>query len=277
MTYFSVTRQGAKRASVALGLALATAFSAAPTAVAGSGGAGLGSTSSATRVRAVFARTLRMGQNGPDVQQVQTWLSDLGYAVAITGHFGSETKAAVRQFQRSHRLSPASGSVGNKTASVMQDAVRKLGRVNVTSTRPIDPIPGFRIERDDMGVDAGSHPGAPIYAPLASRLTQVMRDWYAGEPLLLYKFVKHPPGALSDYWYVAEQVNPVTTRIGTYFPQGSRVATFASSGTDIEIGWGSPTSWSRTLASGTDSGAANPPSGSKTRWGESFKSYFGIR
>jgi hypothetical protein len=277
MTYFSLKRQGARRTCMALGLVLVAGLAYASSAVAGSGGAGLGTRSSATRVRAVFSRTLRMGQNGSDVQQLQTWLSNLGYAVAATGYFGSETKTAVARFQRSRHLSPASGSVGNKTASVMQDAVRKLGRVNVSSGRPIDPIPGFRIERDDMGVDAGSHPGAPIYAPLASRLSQVMRDWYAGEPLLLFKFVKHPPGALSDYWYLAEQVNPVTTRIGTYFPQGSRVATFASSGTDIEIGWGSPTSWSRTLASGIDSGAANPPSGSKTRWGESFKQYFGIR
>jgi hypothetical protein len=195
----------------------------------------------------------------------------------VTGHYGAETKAAVRQFQRTHHLSPASGSVGNKTASALLAAVRKLGRVNVTTSRPLDPIPGFRIERDDMGVDAGARPGAPIYAPLASRLSQVMRDWYAGQPLLLFKFVHHPPGALSDYWYVAEQVNPVTTRIGTLFPAGSRVATFASSGTDIEIGWGSPTSWSRTLASQTDPGSAHPRSGSKTRWGESFKQFFGVR
>jgi hypothetical protein len=225
----------------------------------------------------VFARTLRVGQRGSDVTRLQTWLSDLGYAVAVTGEYGSETKAAVRSFQRSHHLSPASGSVGNQTATAIEIAVRNLPHNQVRSSRPIDPIPGFRIERDDMGVDAGSHPGAPIYAPLASRLSQVMQDWYAGEPLLLYQFVHHPPGAASDYWYVAEQVNPVTTRIGTYFPEGSRVATFASSGTDIEIGWGSPTAWSRTLASASDPGAANPPDGSQTRWGESFKKYFGIR
>jgi peptidoglycan hydrolase-like protein with peptidoglycan-binding domain len=277
MTTFSLTRQRAKRTSTALGLILVAALSTGSSATAGSGGAGLVSTSSGVTVRAVFARTLRVGSSGSDVQQLQTWLSELGYAVAVTGQFGSETKAAVRQFQRTHHLSPASGSVGNRTASVMLAAVRKLGHVNVTSSKPLDPIPGFRTERDDMGVDAGARPGAPIYAPLASRLSQVMRDWYAGEPLLLYKFVQHPPGALSDYWYVAEQVNPVTTRIGTLFPRGARVGTFASSGTDIEIGWGSPTSWSRTLASATDPGSAHPRSGSKTRWGESFKSFFGIR
>ncbi len=277
MTSFSVKRLSGKRISAVLGLLLVGVLSGASSAMAGSGGAGLGSAASGPEPRAVFARTLRVGQSGSDVGRLQTWLSDLGYAVAVTDQFGSETKAAVRSFQRRHDLIPVSGSVGNKTANAILVAVRNLPRNQVASSRPIDPIPGFRIERDDMGVDAGSHHGAPIYAPLASRLSQVMQDWYAGEPLLLYQFVHRPPGALSDYWYVAEQVNPVTTRIGAYFPQGSRVATFASSGTDIEIGWGSPTAWSRTLASGSDSGAANPPSGSQTRWGESFKRYFGIR
>jgi hypothetical protein len=61
------------------------------------------------------------------------------------------------------------------------------------------------------------------------------------------------------------------------FRARQRVASFASSGTGIEIGWGSPTSWSRTLAGMTDAGAANPPSGAKTRWGESFKTFFRIR
>jgi Putative peptidoglycan binding domain len=278
MTSFSLTRQRAMRTGATLTLILAVALLTGASASASSGGSALISASSGSAPRAVFARTLRAGQWGSDVQQLQTWLSELGYAVAVTGQFGSETKAAVQRFQRSHHLSPASGSVGNKTASALLAAVRKIGgRINVSATKPLDPIPGFRIERDDMGVDAGARTGAPIYAPLASRLSQVMRDWYGGEPLLLFKFVQHPPGALSDYWYVAEQVNPVTTRIGTLFPRGSRVATFASSGTDIEIGWGSPTSWSRTLASATDPGSAHPRSGSKTRWGESFKKFFGIR
>jgi hypothetical protein len=153
--------------------------------------------------------------------------------------------------------------------------VRNLG--NSGGTQAINPIPGFSIGRDDMGVDASARTGAPIYAPLPSKLVQVMNDWYAGEPLLLFKFQHRPSGAPCDYWYVAEQINPMTTRIGSRFGTRQVVATFASSGSGIEIGWGSPTSWTRTLAGASDPGASNPPSGSKTSWGESFKRFFHIR
>jgi hypothetical protein len=44
----------------------------------------------------------------------------------------------------------------------------------------IDPIPGFTIGRDDMGVDATAPIGTPIYAPLDSQLVEVVNDWYAG-------------------------------------------------------------------------------------------------
>jgi peptidoglycan hydrolase CwlO-like protein len=139
-----------------------------------------------------------------------------------------------------------------------------------------DPIPGFTIGRDDMGVDATAPPGAGIHAPLASTLVQVLQDWFGSEPLLLFQFDTPPPGAPSDYWYVAEQIDPVTTAVGTSFQTGQRVASFASSGTGIEIGWGSATSDTRTLAGATDPAAASPPAGSSTSWGESFKSAFGI-
>jgi peptidoglycan hydrolase CwlO-like protein len=139
-----------------------------------------------------------------------------------------------------------------------------------------DPIPGFTIGRDDMGVDATAPPGTGIYAPLASTLVQVLQDWYGSEPLLLFHFDTPPPGAPSDYWYVAEQIDPVTTALGTSFQTGQRVASFASSGTGIEIGWGSATADTRTLAGVTDPAAASPPAGSTTSWGESFKSAFGI-
>jgi peptidoglycan hydrolase-like protein with peptidoglycan-binding domain len=270
------------------GLVLAAMLWYCSSALASSGGAGLigpkpgiGSEAGGQSV-SVFTRTLRKGQSGSDIRTLQSWLSQVGYRVASTGYFGPATKSAVRRFQLAHRLYPASGSVGRRTASALLSAVRTATRGQstfATTSGPIgvDPIPGFTIGRDDMGVDAGARVGAPIYAPLDSTLVQVMRDWYAGQPLLLFRFNTKPAGALSSYWYVAEQVDPVTTRIGTRFQTGQKVATFASHGTDIEIGWGSPTSYSRTLAGETDPGAAHPPSGAKTRWGESFKKAFGIR
>ncbi len=245
-------------------------------ALASSGGvaaAGGGSTNGRSASQ-VFTRTLRLGDWGPDVRLLQTWLSEVGYKLDVTGYYGGVTKSRVHTFQVSHKLRPASGSVGQRTASALLAAVKKL-HAPTTTTGVLDPIPGFSIGRDDMGVDASSHTGAPIYAPLASKLVQVMQDWYAGEPLLLFQFLHQPAGAPCDYWYVAEQVDPATTRIGTVFNAGQKVGTFASSGTGIEIGWGSPTSWTRTLAGTSDPGAANP-SGSTTRWGESFKQFFHI-
>ncbi|MGB0093958.1 MAG: peptidoglycan-binding domain-containing protein [Solirubrobacteraceae bacterium] len=277
-----------KRASGVSGLLLVAVLWCCSSALASSGGAGLKGQRASHRVVAsrssasVFTRTLRKGQSGADVKTLQTWLSDVNYKVPATGYFGAMTKSAVRRFQLAHRLYPPSGSVGKRTASSLVAAVHKATkgqRTLAASSNPggSDPIPGFRIGRDDMGVDASAQPGAAIYAPLASRLVQVMRDWYAGEPLLLFRFVNPPAGAPSGYWYLAEQIDPVTTTIGTMFQAGARVASFASSGTGIEIGWGSPTSNSRTLAGATDSGAADPPAGSTTSWGESFKKFFGIK
>ena len=76
---------------------------------------------------------------------------------------------------------------------------------------------------------------------------------------------------------MAEQITPVSSTVGTIFRARQAVARFAPSGTSIEIGWGSPTSSGRTLAQQMgDSGAANPPAGATTPWGESFKHFFGI-
>ena len=138
--------------------------------------------------------------------------------VPATGYFGTMTKSAVRRFQLAHRLYPASGSVGQRTAAALLAAVSKTTKKKSipagSDPSGSDPIPGFTIGRDDMGVDAGAQPGAGIYAPAASRLVQVLQDWYAGQPLLLFQFDSAPPGALSDYWYVAEQIDQLTIAIG---------------------------------------------------------------
>lgn len=161
-------------------------------------------------------------------------------------------------------------------AAAAQTAPGGAGAIDTGGRAGPDPIPGFTIGRDDMGVDAIAPTGAGIYAPLASTLVEVLQDWFETEPLLLFQFDNPPPGVPSDYWYVAEQIDPVTTAAGTRFQAGQRVASFAASGTGIEIGWGSPSSGTRTLAGETDPAAANPPPGSTTVWGESFKSAFGI-
>jgi peptidoglycan hydrolase-like protein with peptidoglycan-binding domain len=74
---------------------------------------------------AVFTRTLRRNDRGADVKTLQTWLTDVGYPVPTTGFFGPITKAAVKRFQRAHRLRPASGTVGRRTAATLLALVRK--------------------------------------------------------------------------------------------------------------------------------------------------------
>ena len=138
-----------------------------------------------------------------------------------------------------------------------------------------DPIPGFSPGRDDSGVDACAKPGMPIFAPATSVLIQpVLQDWYAGQPFMLFEFVPPLSGTYQgdQYWYVAEQITPVTQTVGTVFQAGQPVATFAPAGTCIEIGWGSPTTNMRALAPQY----AQPAAGELTPVGESFKRFFGI-
>ena len=94
------------------------------------------------------------------------------------------------------------------------------------------------------------------------------------QPFMLFHFTQEQAGTEDgdQYWYVAEQITPVTETIGTTFAQGQPVAHFAACGTGIEIGWGSPTSGQGTLAGQMgDGAAANPAAGSLTPWAESFK------
>jgi peptidoglycan hydrolase CwlO-like protein len=210
--------------------------------------------------------------------------------LALLNEQGSVTRA---RDKNAGQLATARGQVASlrrQLAQLQAEQARQAAQAAASQTAPggvgvvdtggnragSDPIPGFTIGRDDMGVDATAPPGAGIYAPLASRLVQVLPDWYDGEPLLLFQFDNPPAAAASDYWYVGEQIDPVTTVVGTSFQASQRVASFASSGTGIEIGWGSATSDTRTLAGATDPAAASPPAGSTTIWAESFKRAFGI-
>ena len=126
----------------------------------------------------------------------------------------------------------------------------------------VDPIPGFTIGRTDMGVDANAAPGTPIVAIGDSRLAGVQQNWYAGQPLLDFQLTNGADAG--RYWYVAEQITPVTERIGAQFKAGQVVARYAPSGTGIEIGWAANASGTTAAqASGQtgDSSHGNSPMG----------------
>jgi peptidoglycan hydrolase-like protein with peptidoglycan-binding domain len=58
--------------------------------------------------------TLRLGSKGKDVKYLQELLNYYGYTVSVDGIFGKKTETAVKQFQKSRKLT-VDGIVGPKT------------------------------------------------------------------------------------------------------------------------------------------------------------------
>ena len=72
----------------------------------------------------VWHPTIRRGSKGQDVKDCQTMLYNLGYNLGkygIDGDFGSATEAAVKEFQRDHKLN-ADGVVGPLTWDALEKA-----------------------------------------------------------------------------------------------------------------------------------------------------------
>lgn len=68
---------------------------------------------------------LSIGAKGDDVQRVQERLKALGYTKKVTGYFGSDTDAAVKNFQSTNKLK-ADGKVGAQTMNtLMSDGAKK--------------------------------------------------------------------------------------------------------------------------------------------------------
>ncbi len=67
-------------------------------------------------------RSLRMGDQGADVKELQRLLVKVGIKTPVDGKFGAGTKKAVQRFQRIARLQDR-GAVGQKTLAALRAAV----------------------------------------------------------------------------------------------------------------------------------------------------------
>jgi murein DD-endopeptidase MepM/ murein hydrolase activator NlpD len=117
-----------------------------------------------------FNRVLREGDRGSDVRTLQSWLGQVGEPTSVDGNFGPATKSAVQQFQIAANLSPASGTVGTRTASTLKIWVqqgrsvqrRAQPRSSSSSSGWVFPLrPARRVLSpsnwsQDQGVDIGS-------------------------------------------------------------------------------------------------------------------------
>lgn len=67
----------------------------------------------------VSAATLTIGSRGQDVTKLQQALKDRGYNVNVDGIYGSQTKNAVKEFQRDNGLT-VDGIAGTKTLAALK-------------------------------------------------------------------------------------------------------------------------------------------------------------
>ena len=115
-------------------------------------------------------RTLRVGDKGTDVMEIQALLEKIGYNPGpIDGIFGSRTQQAVIQFQQNNRLTP-DGIIGPNTYGILE---RFLSGYDTYSIRPGDTL--YNIARryyTNLARLFAANPGiAPYNLQIGQRIT----------------------------------------------------------------------------------------------------------
>ena len=247
--------------------ALAVLGAAGTAAAAGTGmvgGAGLVGSGNPTGIvnpeaKAVFSRTLRMGCHGNDVTTLQTWLSDVGDAVPVTGSFDAVTKLAVKRFQLARHLAPASGTVGNRTSATLLAAVQNVTKTTAVPVStggpsgmvfPLKPLSRVLPPKDwtlDQGIDIGTvnNDCGPQVTEVAMAPGTIVQEGIDGfgpaAPVL-----KVSSGAYKGRYIYYGHALPALVPVGTVVTAGEPIAEVGcgdvglSSAPHVEIGISAP-------------------------------------
>lgn len=156
-------------------------------------------------------------------------------------------------------------AIANATGSAISSVGAFIGKAGAVD--PFAKAQGLNPGRVDMGQDFSMAPGSPILAPYSSKVLGITPNWYQGQPYVALQFTSGPYDGQN--YYVAEQINPAV-KPGQAVPAGGVIATYAPSGTGIEMGWAG-TNWAQTRAQQT--GATNSPSHSNTPSGQAFHQF----
>ncbi|MFL5861327.1 MAG: peptidoglycan-binding protein [Solirubrobacteraceae bacterium] len=241
--------------------AAGTAAAASGGAVGGAGLVGSGAPRGIVgpKHKTVFGRTLRMGDRGNDVTTLQTWLSDVGYAVPVTGRFSVMTKGAVRRFQVARHLAPPSGAVGNRTSAALLEAVHGTTKTTAAPVSsggssglvfPLEPLSRVLPPRDwslDQGIDIGTVNNAcgPQVTEVAMASGTIVQEGISGfgpaAPVL-----KVSSGIYKGRYIYYGHALPALVPVGTQVSAGEPIAEVGcgevgiSSAPHIEIGINAP-------------------------------------
>lgn len=124
------------------------------------------------RVYAIFEpnytkhKTLRKGDKGPQVAELQSDLNFFGYRLAVDGSFGAKTEAAVKKFQTANSLK-IDGIVGMKTWAMIDKLKSGVKRVTPTTLLYLRTEPNAKSE-----IKRVLQPGVFYYATLSQD------EWY---------------------------------------------------------------------------------------------------
>ena len=236
-------------------------------AAAGSGGVGgVGLVGAANppgivdpEAQAVFSRTLRVGCHGNDVTTLQTWLSEVGFVVPVTGRFDAVTKQAVKRFQVAKKLYPASGTVGNRTSAALLSEVQTVTQTTAVPGSsagpsglvfPLKPLSRVLPPKDwtlDQGIDIGTVNNAcgPQVTEVAMAPGTIVQEGIDGfgpaAPVL-----KVSSGTYKGRYIYYGHALPALVPVGTVVTAGEPIAELGcgdvgiSSAPHVEIGISAP-------------------------------------